>query len=80
MDEEWSGNTNRRPTPRTTRDETAVTRRRACESLLGRALEMPQPDGADRPLLIGDGPAPSQEELPMTAVRDLVLQALGTAD
>ncbi len=34
-------------------------------------------DGADRPLLIGDGPAPSGEELAMTAVRDLVLGALG---
>jgi predicted AlkP superfamily pyrophosphatase or phosphodiesterase len=33
-------------------------------------------DAADRPLLIGDGPAPSGEELPMTAVRDLVLGAL----
>jgi hypothetical protein len=37
-------------------------------------------DPADRPLLIGDGPAPSSDELPMTAVRDLVLQALGLAD
>jgi predicted AlkP superfamily pyrophosphatase or phosphodiesterase len=33
-------------------------------------------DGADQPLLIGDGPAPSAEELPMTAVRDLLLQRL----
>jgi hypothetical protein len=31
----------------------------------------------DRPVLIGDGPAPSQDPLPMTAVRSLVLQALG---
>ncbi|HEX5271570.1 MAG TPA: nucleotide pyrophosphatase/phosphodiesterase family protein [Gemmataceae bacterium] len=37
-------------------------------------------DGADRPLLIGDGPAPSGEELPMTAVRDLVLTALEFPD
>ncbi|HKI31115.1 MAG TPA: alkaline phosphatase family protein [Gemmataceae bacterium] len=37
------------------------------------------PDGADRPLLIGDGSAPSGEELPMTAVRDLLLQRLGLA-
>jgi predicted AlkP superfamily pyrophosphatase or phosphodiesterase len=33
---------------------------------------------ADRPLLIGDGPAPAGE-LAMTAVRDLVLEALGLA-
>jgi hypothetical protein len=33
-------------------------------------------DPLDRPLLIGDGPAPG-EDLPMTAVRDLVLQVLG---
>ncbi len=31
---------------------------------------------ADRPLLIGDGPAPSADCLPMTAVRELVLSAL----
>jgi predicted AlkP superfamily pyrophosphatase or phosphodiesterase len=36
-------------------------------------------DGADRPLLIGDGPAPTEVELPMTAVRDLVLQHLDLA-
>ncbi|HXG11351.1 MAG TPA: alkaline phosphatase family protein [Gemmataceae bacterium] len=33
-------------------------------------------DPADRPVLIGDGPAPSGEELEMTAVRDWVLEAL----
>jgi predicted AlkP superfamily pyrophosphatase or phosphodiesterase len=33
----------------------------------------------DRPLLIGDGPAPSGKELPMTAVRDLLLDALDLA-
>jgi predicted AlkP superfamily pyrophosphatase or phosphodiesterase len=33
----------------------------------------------DRPLLVGDGPAPAAE-LPMTAVRDLVLEALGLAE
>ena len=32
---------------------------------------------ADRPLLIGEGAAPAEAELPMTAVRDLVLGALG---
>jgi predicted AlkP superfamily pyrophosphatase or phosphodiesterase len=37
-------------------------------------------DGADRPLLVGDGPAPAGEELPMTAVRDLVLGALELPD
>lgn len=37
-------------------------------------------DPLDRPLLLGDGVRPSGEELPMTAVRDLVLDALdGTA-
>jgi predicted AlkP superfamily pyrophosphatase or phosphodiesterase len=34
-------------------------------------------DPDDRPLLIGDGPSPGAEEVPMTAVRDLVLAALG---
>jgi predicted AlkP superfamily pyrophosphatase or phosphodiesterase len=33
----------------------------------------------DRPILIGDGPAPGIESLPMTAVRDLVLAALDLA-
>jgi predicted AlkP superfamily pyrophosphatase or phosphodiesterase len=37
-------------------------------------------DGADRPLLIGDGPAPSDPELPMTAVRDFMLEALELAE
>jgi predicted AlkP superfamily pyrophosphatase or phosphodiesterase len=37
---------------------------------------LPAAEAADRPLLIGDGPAPAGDELPMTAVRDLVLQAL----
>jgi hypothetical protein len=34
-------------------------------------------DPLDRPLLIGDGPAPGTGPLPTTAVRDLVLAALG---
>jgi predicted AlkP superfamily pyrophosphatase or phosphodiesterase len=34
------------------------------------------PVAADRPLLIGDGPAPESAEVPMTGVRDLVLCAL----
>jgi hypothetical protein len=37
---------------------------------------LPAADAADRPLLAGDGPAPGAGELPMTAVRDLVLGAL----
>ncbi len=36
---------------------------------------LPSPFSEDRPLLIGDGPAPP-EDLPMTAVRDLVLNCL----
>jgi predicted AlkP superfamily pyrophosphatase or phosphodiesterase len=38
---------------------------------------LPAPEAADRPLLIGDGPAPAEAELPMTGVRDWVLEALG---
>jgi predicted AlkP superfamily pyrophosphatase or phosphodiesterase len=38
---------------------------------------VPAPNPEDRPVLIGDGPAPEQEELPMTAVYQLVLGALG---
>ena len=34
------------------------------------------PAPAARPLLIGDGPAPPEGEMEMTAVRDLVLAAL----
>jgi hypothetical protein len=37
------------------------------------------PDPADRPLLVGDGPAPAPAELPMTAVHDLLLAALDLA-
>ena len=37
-------------------------------------------DPADRPLLIGEGGAPAEAELPMTAVRDRVLEALGLAE
>jgi hypothetical protein len=36
-------------------------------------------DPMDRPLLIGDGPPPT-DDLPMTAVRDRVLAALGLED
>jgi predicted AlkP superfamily pyrophosphatase or phosphodiesterase len=36
-------------------------------------------DEQDRPLLIADGPAPAAKELPMTAVRDLLLEALDLA-
>jgi predicted AlkP superfamily pyrophosphatase or phosphodiesterase len=34
---------------------------------------------ANRPILIGDGPKPAATEMPMTAVHDLVLQALDLA-
>jgi predicted AlkP superfamily pyrophosphatase or phosphodiesterase len=34
-------------------------------------------EAADRPVFLGDGPAPDEEELPMTAVRGLALRALG---
>jgi predicted AlkP superfamily pyrophosphatase or phosphodiesterase len=37
-------------------------------------------DAADGPLLLGDGPAPVSREIPMTAVRDLLLQALDMAE
>jgi hypothetical protein len=37
---------------------------------------LPMPDALDRPVLIGDGAAPAAE-VPLTAVRDLVLAALG---
>jgi hypothetical protein len=30
----------------------------------------------DRPILVGDGPAPGGQALPMTVVRDLALEAL----
>jgi predicted AlkP superfamily pyrophosphatase or phosphodiesterase len=38
---------------------------------------LPAGDPLDRPLLIGDGPAPGQGALETTAVRDLLLEALG---
>jgi predicted AlkP superfamily pyrophosphatase or phosphodiesterase len=41
---------------------------------------LPAGDPLDRPLLLGDGPAPAQGELPTTAVRDLVLAALDLAE
>lgn len=37
---------------------------------------LPSANALDRPVLIGDGPAPSEEEVPMTGVRDLILGAL----
>jgi predicted AlkP superfamily pyrophosphatase or phosphodiesterase len=37
---------------------------------------LPATDAADRPLLIGEGPAPEGPELPMTAVHDWILQRL----
>jgi predicted AlkP superfamily pyrophosphatase or phosphodiesterase len=38
---------------------------------------LPAADAADRPLLIADGQAPAEAELPMTGVRDRVLEVLG---
>jgi len=37
---------------------------------------LPVGAGPDRPVLIGDGPAPAGDEVAMTAVRDLILRAL----
>jgi len=45
-------------------------------SLVKGSHGLPATAPAERPLLIGDGPAPSGDALAMTAVRDLVLQAL----
>jgi hypothetical protein len=47
-------------------------------SLVKGSHGLPVPD--DGPLLIGDGPAPPEGALAMTAVRDLVLGALGLAE
>ena len=41
---------------------------------------LPVPDFADKPVLIGDGPAPAEAIVHQCAVRDLVLQALGLAE
>jgi predicted AlkP superfamily pyrophosphatase or phosphodiesterase len=38
---------------------------------------LPAAEIVDRPILIGEGPIPSEAELPMTAVQPLLLQALG---
>jgi predicted AlkP superfamily pyrophosphatase or phosphodiesterase len=38
------------------------------------------PAAPDKPLLIGDGNAPAERELPMTAVRDIILRVLGLGD
>jgi predicted AlkP superfamily pyrophosphatase or phosphodiesterase len=45
-------------------------------SLVKGSHGLPAASAEDRPLLIGDGPAPDAAEVPMTAVRDLVLQTL----
>ena len=45
-------------------------------SLVRGSHGLPAADARDRPLLIGAGAAPAEGELPMTAVRDLVLGAL----
>ena len=41
---------------------------------------LPARDPLDRPLLVGTGPPPDAAELPLTAVRDLLLQALDLGD
>jgi predicted AlkP superfamily pyrophosphatase or phosphodiesterase len=38
---------------------------------------LPAKEAADRPVLIGDGPAPAENDLPLTAVHRLLLAALG---
>lgn len=45
-------------------------------SLVRGSHGLPAANPADQPLLIGDGPAPSDENLPMTAVREVVLNRL----
>jgi predicted AlkP superfamily pyrophosphatase or phosphodiesterase len=45
-------------------------------SLVRGSHGLPAADPADRPLLIGEGPAPDELEMPMTAVHDWVLQRL----
>jgi predicted AlkP superfamily pyrophosphatase or phosphodiesterase len=45
-------------------------------SLVKGSHGLPSADALDRPLLLGDGPAPPEGDLPMTRVRDLVLAAL----
>jgi predicted AlkP superfamily pyrophosphatase or phosphodiesterase len=46
-------------------------------SLVRGSHGLPAENPEDRPLLIGDGPAPEGPDLPMTAVHRLVLDALG---
>lgn len=43
-------------------------------SLVRGSHGLPVSDPQDRPVLIGDGPAPAEESLPQTAVRDLLLR------
>jgi predicted AlkP superfamily pyrophosphatase or phosphodiesterase len=45
-------------------------------SLVRGSHGLPATDATDRPLLIGEGPAPTEQELPMTAVHDWVLQRI----
>ncbi|MGH9676522.1 MAG: alkaline phosphatase family protein, partial [Candidatus Acidiferrum sp.] len=41
---------------------------------------LPMQSSADRPLLVADGEPPTEKELPMTAVRDRVLEALNLGE
>jgi predicted AlkP superfamily pyrophosphatase or phosphodiesterase len=47
-------------------------------SLVRGSHGLPATDGADCPLLIGEGPAPTEPEVPMTAVHDWILRRLFT--
>ena len=40
---------------------------------------LPAAEVVDRPILIGEGPIPSEAELPMTSVQPLLLRALGVS-
>lgn len=46
-------------------------------ALVGGSHGLPATAAEDRPLLIGDGPAPAAEEIPLTGVASLLLSALG---
>ena len=49
-------------------------------SLVRGSHGIPSADAQDGPLLIGNGPRPTEAVLPMTAVRDYVLGAMGLGE
>jgi hypothetical protein len=49
-------------------------------SLVRGSHGLPVPDPLDKPVMVGDGPPPSEAIVHQCAVRDLVLQALGLGD